>query len=122
MAIVQVDLTKPTVLPDGRYTLTFVKTEIYMPQAGATTATGNPKAPSIIWTLHEPQTGLSVRHFTSFNAPFLIKPICEACNVKYDANGFDTDDCLNHQIEADVVVVDDPKYGPQNKITKVYKI
>lgn len=122
MATVQIDLTKPLVLPGGsRYRFTIIKADIKTPDGK--NDKGEDKSPYINFQLHE-EGGydLNVFHIVSFKSPWALKAMAEAADIPFDANGFDTNDFIGKQIEADVTLVDDPQYGLQNKVGKVYKV
>lgn len=120
MAIVQVDLEKETALiPDGDYVVTITKADIKIPEG--VNDKGDAKSPYINFQFYFPDLQKSIFSIVSFKAPHQMKKIADAADVHYGTEGFDTNDFLGKQVGVQIGMKDDPTYGPQNTVIKVFK-
>lgn len=112
----EIDLTAADVVPDGDYVAVIKKAEVK-------TSSKPDGGQYINWQLALPgANNRSLFHITSFKAPSMVKAVMDAAKVPYDKTGFDPDQAVNAQINVRVTTKEDPQYGIQNVVTKVWAV
>jgi hypothetical protein len=110
-----IDLTTADVIPDGDYVAIIKKAETRDTKDGANKY--------ISWLLQLPGAGnRTIFHSTSHTVPRMIKAMMDASKTPYDTSGFDPDGAIEKQINIRVGQKDDPVYGLQNVVVKVWAV
>lgn len=111
---IEIDLTSVGVIPDGDYTATIQSAEIKTSEAGNT---------YIKWRVMVPSHG-NIFHNTTLKegALFGIKTLLDAAGVKCTKEGFDYNEAVGKQIGIKIATKEDPTYGAQANIVKVWKV
>jgi len=111
---IDIDVTKAGLVPSGDYIATIIKYEIK--------DTKDNTGKYVNWQLHIPGKG-NIFHMTSLKDGKLLglKFFLDAAGIAYNKDGFELDGAINKQVSIRVVEEDDPTYGAQNRITRVWK-
>lgn len=136
MAIIPVDLTTAGLVKDGTYRATIQKIELQAKVGDKWNKDGTTIIDNVDeWLafgldririrceLFLPEIGQRLWHDVYFSEGALwnTKRFVDACGVQYDQNGFNPEDLLNKDLIIDVVIKEDPEYGPRNEITSFKK-
>lgn len=117
MAIFDIDLTTADLMPDGDYVATISKVE---PKISGDQSK-NPGSVYLSWML-KLTTGKVMFHNTPMSFPSMVKSMMDASKTPYTPNGFDPDLAVGKQVNIRVGTKDDPTYGLQNNIVKVWAV
>lgn len=110
-----IDLTTADVIADGDYVAIIKRAEVRDNKEGT--------SQYVSWLLQIPTAGnRTIFHATSFSVPRMVKAMMDASKTPYDTSGFDPDGAIGKQINIRVGQKDDPTYGIQNVVVKVWAV